>query len=102
MANSKCEYSENTRLCKANYSENVNNFGSSTGLSRWFKEKWVNVCKKEGNKYAKCGKSGKKYPYCRPSVRITSKTPKTVREIGKKKLAKICKRKKNKKRVTIN
>ena len=102
LANSKCEYSENTRLCKANYSENVNNFGSSTGLSRWFKEKWVNVCKKEGNKYAKCGKSGKKYPYCRPSVRITSKTPKTVREIGKKKLAKICKRKKNKKRVTIN
>jgi hypothetical protein len=102
LGNSKCEYSENTRLCKANYSENVNNFGSPTGLSRWFKEKWVNVCKKEGNNYAKCGKSGKKYPYCRPSVRITSKTPKTVREIGKKKLAKICKRKKNKNRVTIN
>jgi hypothetical protein len=102
LANSKCEYSENTKLCKANYSENVNNFGSSTGLSRWFKEKWVNVCKKEGNKYAKCGKIGKKYPYCRPSIRISSKTPKTVREIGEKKLAKICKRKKNSNKVRIN
>lgn len=71
-------------------------------LSRWFREKWVNVCKKKGNKYAKCGKVGKKYPYCRPSIRISSKTPKTVRELGKRKLAKMCKRKKNRNRVRIN
>jgi len=105
LANSRCEYSEDTKLCRANYSENVNNFGignSPTGLSRWFKEKWVNVCKKEGNKYAKCGKIGKKYPYCRPSVRISLKTPKTVREIGERKLAEMCKRKKNSNKVRIN
>jgi hypothetical protein len=105
LANSRCEYSEDTKLCRANYSENVNNFGignSPTGLSRWFKEKWVNVCKKEGNKYAKCGKNGKKYPYCRPSVRISLKTPKTVREIGERKLAEMCKRKKNSNKVRID
>jgi hypothetical protein len=71
-------------------------------LSRWFREKWVNVCKKKGNKYAKCGKVGKKYPYCRPSIRISSKTPKKLRELGKRKLAKMCKRKKNRNKVRIN
>jgi hypothetical protein len=71
-------------------------------LSRWFKEKWVNVCKKKGRKYVKCGKVGKKYPYCRPTVRISLKTPKTVRELGKRKLTKMCKHKKNSKRVRIN
>ena len=66
------------------------------GLTRWFKEKWVNVCiKTKSGKYAPCAKSTKKYPYCRPSVRVTSKTPKTVKEIPKKKLKKMCKLKKN-------
>jgi hypothetical protein len=102
LANSKCMYSIETKLCKADYSNSSSSFGTPTGLSRWFKEKWVNVCKKEGNKYAKCGKIGKKYPYCRPSVRISLKTPKTVREIGEKKLAKMCKRKKNSNKVRIN
>ena len=102
LANSKCMYSIETKLCKADYSNSSSSFGTPTGLSRWFKEKWVNVCKKEGNKYAKCGKTGKKYPYCRPSVRISLKTPKTVREIGEKKLAKMCKRKKNSNKVRIN
>jgi len=74
----------------------------SGNLARWFKEKWVNVCKKIGNKYARCKKIGRKYPYCRPSIRVNSKTPKTVRELGKRALAKMCKRKKNSKKVRIN
>ena len=67
-----------------------------TGLTRWFKEKWVNVCVKKNGKYTSCAKSTKKYPYCRPSIRITSKTPKTVKEISNSKLKKLCKLKKNK------
>ena len=70
-----------------------------TGLTRWFKEKWVNVCVKKNGKYASCAKSTTKYPYCRPSVRVTSQTPKTVKEISKSKLKKMCKLKKNKKKM---
>ena len=52
-------------------------------LNRWFKEKWVDVSRtgKDG-KHPPCGRSkaklsGKGYPKCRPSVRDSSKTPKT-------------------------
>ena len=74
----------------------------STGLTRWFKEKWVNVCApKKNGKYSACARSTKKYPYCRPSVRINSGTPKTVKELSKTKLAQMCKRKKNAKKVKL-
>ena len=49
----------------------------------------VNVCVKKNGKYASCAKSTTKYPYCRPSVRVTSQTPKTVKEISKSKLKKL-------------
>jgi len=68
-------------------------FGS---LDRWFKEKWVNVCKPKGKSYAVCGRSKssrKGYPYCRPLKRINSQTPKTVGEIGKEKIKKMCSKK---------
>jgi hypothetical protein len=79
-------------------------FGSSskkeiTGLTRWFKEKWVNVCSPKKN--TPCARSSRKYPYCRPSVRVNSKTPKTIKEIPKSKLLKLCKKKKNNKKVNI-
>jgi hypothetical protein len=48
-------------------------FGES-GLNRWFKERWVDVCTGKP-----CGRNAgerRKYPYCRPSRRISSKTPK--------------------------
>lgn len=64
-----------------------------SGLTRWFKEKWVDVCSK---KKSTCARSTSKYPYCRPTVRVTSKTPKTVKEIPKNKLKEMCKLKKNK------
>jgi hypothetical protein len=80
-------------------SKNSNN----NGLTRWFNEKWVNVCKKKSGKYVPCGRkkgSMKKYPYCRPLHRINKGTPMTVGEIkkkyGSKKLKEMCKRKNSK------
>jgi hypothetical protein len=65
---------------------------SKSGLKRWFAEKWVDLNRKSKNgKFEKCGrKSSKtgKYPVCRPSKRITSKTPRTFKEISKKSLKK--------------
>ena len=49
------------------------------GLTTWLEEKWVDV--KTGKP---CGRSkGEKrgYPACRPSKRVSSKTPKTVGEM---------------------
>ena len=48
-------------------------------LKRWFKEYWVDV--RTGKK---CGRrKGEKRgtPYCRPSKRVSSKTPKTTKEM---------------------
>ena len=76
---------------------------NNNNLTRWFNEKWVNVCKKKSGKYVPCGRkkgSMKKYPYCRPLHRINSGTPMTVGEIkkkyGSKKLKEMCKRKNSK------
>ena len=49
-------------------------------LRRWFKEKWVDV--RTGKP---CGRrKGEKrgVPYCRPSKRVSSKTPKTSGEMS--------------------
>jgi len=48
-------------------------------LTRWFKEKWVDV--RTGKP---CGRQqGEKRgtPYCRPSKRVSSETPKTASEL---------------------
>ena len=50
------------------------------GLGRWFDEKWVDI--KTGKP---CGRSkGEKrdYPACRPSKRVSDKTPKTTKEMS--------------------
>ena len=47
-------------------------------LDRWFKERWVDVCRPKGKGYKSCGRkksSWTSYPYCRPLKRINSKTP---------------------------
>lgn len=52
-------------------------------LNRWFKEKWVDVSRKDKDgKHPPCGRSkaklsGKGYPKCRPSVKVSDKTPRT-------------------------
>ena len=78
----------------------------SPGLKRWFSEKWVDLnrpIKKNGKiiGYKPCGRKSSnikgKYPLCRPSKRITSKTPKTFKELSKKRIQKA---KKAKSKVT--
>jgi hypothetical protein len=75
-----------------------------SGLKRWYKEKWVDLNRpiRKNNKiigYKKCGRKstkktkGGKYPLCRPSKRITKKTPKTYKELGKKRIKTAKKRK---------
>lgn len=55
-------------------------------LRRWFKEKWVDISKKDASgKHPPCGrtKSKKKgYPKCRPSRRVSSETPQTSGEMS--------------------
>jgi len=63
----------------------------STSLDRWFKEKWINVCKLP--KIVPCGRkqaSEKDYPYCRPLKRINKNTPKTVNELTPEELKRRC------------
>jgi len=66
-----------------------------SGLQRWLDEKWVNVCagtRETG--YPPCGRSntktGEEYPYCRPSIKINEKTPKTVGELTDGEIEKMC------------
>ena len=55
--------------------------GNHGGLDRWFAEKWVDV--KTGKECGRQkGESRRSYPACRPSVRVTSKTPKTASELS--------------------
>jgi len=70
---------------------------TSTGISRWYKEKWINVCKLP--KKVSCGRSKlsstwkKNYPYCRPSIRVTSGTPRLASQLSKQEIERRCKRK---------
>ena len=77
------------------YGKNKNPYiGEKTtrkGLSRWFKEKWVNQRGEVGYKY--------KSDIYRPSKRITKKTPKTYKELTKKRIKKARKIKYTKGRV---
>lgn len=73
------------------------NSNTTSNLSRWFLEKWINICTKP---YTKCGRTSlspsnwtKKYPYCRPSKRISKETPKTVHELTKTEIKRRCSRK---------
>lgn len=71
----------------------------SRGLGRWYAEKWINVCKLP--KKVACGrpksnnlaKWKREYPYCRPSKRITSGTPRTASTLSKAQIRRRCSRK---------
>ena len=67
-------------------------------LKRWFKEKWVDV--KTGKP---CGRSkGEKrgYPACRPSKRVSSKTPKTASEMSSAEKARFKREKTGSKKIS--
>ena len=79
----------------------------TSGLARWFAEKWINVCKLP--KKVACGRPKasvrdwkRKYPYCRPSRRISRSTPTVASELTKQQIRSRCKKKKEnpRKRVT--
>lgn len=62
----------------------------SKDLRRWFKEKWVDVSRKDKDgKHPPCGRSEAKtdsrgYPKCRPSKKVSEDTPKTSRSMSSK------------------
>ena len=76
---------------------NIGIKNSKSGITRWMKEEWINVCKLP--KKIPCGRSKlsenwkKNYPYCRPSKKITSKTPVLASKLKKSQIDKLCKRK---------
>ena len=83
---------------RKNVAKNSPNPRAKGGLTRWFKENWVDV--KTGKP---CGRSkGEKrgYPACRPSKRVSSKTPKTVGEMTAAEKARFKREKTNSKKIT--
>lgn len=77
---------------------------SSSGLKRWYKEKWVDLNRPIRNSkgkiigYKSCGRSKvkgskDKYPLCRPSRRVNKGSPRTYHKISKKSIQKAKKEK---------
>ena len=56
---------------------------SGSDLARWYKERWVDVCAWPARR--PCGRASASrgpFPYCRPSVRVTGRTPRTVQQLS--------------------
>ena len=68
-------------------------------LKRWHQEKWVDIKtgKPCGRKSAK--ESKRAYPACRPSKRVSSKTPKTKSEMSSSEKSKFTRTKTSSKRI---
>ena len=71
---------------------------SSTGLARWFKERWIDACEWQRGRIKPCGRRAAKsqsreYPYCRPMVRVSSATPKTVDKMTPAEIRRNCRTK---------
>ena len=64
---------------------------SQGGLTRWFNEKWVDVC--TGRPCGRKKYSRKGMPYCRPSRRVNRGTPKTRRQLSSKRIRAMCRKK---------
>ena len=56
------------------------NVARHSGLKRWFDEKWVDV--KTGKPCGRKKGENRAYPACRPSKRVSNKTPKTASEMS--------------------
>ena len=79
--------------------------GIDNPLQRWFKETWVNVCKKgeSAGGYAPCGSNNdsKRYPYCRPYYKLPGTTVKTVKDLSKAEMKHMCEIKHSSDRVFL-
>ena len=66
-------------------------------LKRWFDEKWVDVTQPQGVVARGCGRSRAStkgmYPVCRPSIRVTKGTPRTLKELSRLQILNAIKRK---------
>jgi hypothetical protein len=71
---------------------------ASSPLTRWFKEKWIDI--KTGKP---CGDAKTKtyYPTCRPSKRIAAGTPRTSKELTKTQKEKMIRMKQKAKGKTV-
>jgi hypothetical protein len=69
-------------------------------LRRWFDEKWVDV--KTGKPCGRQKGESRGYPACRPSKRVSSKTPKTTKEMSSREKLKFKKAKTSSKRISYN
>ena len=67
-------------------------------LRRWFDEKWVDV--KTGKPCGRQKGESRGYPACRPSKRVSSKTPKTTGEMSSKEKNRFKKAKTSSKKIS--
>ena len=74
--------------------------GKPTGLNRWFAEDWVDI--KTGKPCGRKKGENRAYPACRPTKRISSKTPKTTKEMSAKEKARFKKEKTSSKRISYS
>ena len=79
----------------------------SGGLSRWFKEKWVDLSRpKKGGGFEPCGRTDAnegKYPKCVPAARAASMTPEQIRSaISRKRRAESTKSREGKKPIMVS
>jgi len=79
---------------------NYKSGGQHGGLDRWFAEKWVDV--KSGKPCGRQEGENRAYPACRPSKRISSKTPKTSSELSSKEKARFKATKTSSQRIPYN
>lgn len=95
-------------VCKGNkpdYEGKYHNDGWNAGqirdvsLSRWYKEKWVNICDRRADgSYAPCGRKEaildpKSYPYCRPLYKLPGTTVVTAGQMTDDLKDRMCKAK---------
>ena len=98
---SKGKNAAKTKASKSNKASEKTDGRAQGNLTRWFNERWVNVCEpKRGGRYVPCGRKrattrAADYPYCRPSVRVSSRTPKTVGEMSAAELRRMCAKKRS-------
>ena len=70
------------------------------GLTTWLEEKWVDV--KTGKPCGRQKGESRGYPACRPSKRVSSKTPKTSKELSNREKLKFKRSKTSGKRISYN
>ena len=92
-------WSENIKSVAVHIVQELKNVAkSSGGLTRWFKENWVDV--KTGKPCGRTKGEKRGYPACRPKTRVSSKTPKTLGEMTKSEKERFKREKTGKKKIT--